>query len=60
MRMRNVLDKGVTENQNTHFKFKQFFFFNLAIYDNVKNMAESDGQPMTIWCRKDATCMSDN
>ena len=38
--MRNILEKTCTENQNTHFMFNTFFFFeNLAVYEiMLKNM----------------------
>ena len=42
LRMRNVSDKSCTENQNTHFVFNNFFFFeNYAIYEIMwKNIVE--------------------
>jgi len=46
LRMRNVSDKSCTENQNTHFVFNNFFFFeNYAIYEIMwKNIVER-GRP---------------
>jgi len=33
-RIRNVSDRNCTENQNTHFVFSNFFFFeNRAVYE---------------------------
>jgi hypothetical protein len=35
--MRNIWDKICRENQNTHFKFNNFFYFgNRAVYENVE------------------------
>jgi hypothetical protein len=47
--MRNVLDNGCRENQNTHFMFNTFFFFeNRAVYEIMsKNMAQPEGPKMT-------------
>ena len=50
LRMRNVSDKHCTENENTHFMFKTFFFLNCAIVEIMwKNMIEPDRLQMTIW-----------
>ena len=47
--MRNVLDEGCRENQNTYFMFSAFFFFeNRAVYQIMpKNMVEPEGSQMT-------------
>ena len=50
LRMRSVTDKCCRENQNTHFMFKNFFFYkNFAIYEIMwKNMVEPGMLQMTI------------
>ena len=46
--MRNVLDKGCTEDQNTHFMFNNFFPENRAVCEILsKNMVEPEGPQMT-------------
>jgi hypothetical protein len=42
--MRHISDKSCTENQNTHFMFKVFFFpENRAVYERMwKNVVEPD------------------
>ena len=52
--MRNDSDKSCTENQNTHFVFNNFFFFeNLAVYEIMwKNMVQPDRPQMTIRCMR--------
>jgi hypothetical protein len=50
--MRNVLDKSCRKNQNTHFKFNNFFAKNCAVYETMpKNELENEGAPndVTIW-----------
>jgi hypothetical protein len=49
--MGNVSDKSCRENQNTHFMFSNFFFFeNLAVYKIMwNNMVEAGGPHMTVW-----------
>jgi len=49
--MRNDSDKICTENQNTHFVFNNFFFFeNRAVFEIMwKNVVQPDRQQMTIW-----------
>jgi hypothetical protein len=45
LRMRNVLDKSCTENQNTHFTFSSvtFLFENRSIYEIMrKNIVETE------------------
>jgi hypothetical protein len=48
--MRKVSDKSCKENQNTHFTFNKFFFFeNCAVYDITwKNIAQPGMPQMTI------------
>ena len=50
-RMRNVSDKSCRENENTHFVFGNFFFFeNGAVCEIMwKNFVEPNGPQMTIW-----------
>jgi hypothetical protein len=52
--MRNVSDKSCRENQNTHFVFRNFFFFeNRAVYEIMwKNISEPDGPQTTTWCMR--------
>jgi hypothetical protein len=47
--MRNVLDEACIENQNTHFMFNNFCFFeNRAVYEIIsKNMVEREAPQMT-------------
>jgi hypothetical protein len=48
--MRNVSDKICTENQNTHFVFRFFFFENRAVYGIMwKNTVERGMPQVTIW-----------
>jgi hypothetical protein len=49
--MRNVSDKSCRENQNTHFVFSKFFFFeNSAVYEIMCENIVQPGRPqMTIW-----------
>jgi hypothetical protein len=44
LRMRNVLDKNCRENQNTHFMFNNFFFFNCVIYEKMWKKYHRAGQ----------------
>ena len=50
-RMRKVLDRSCRENQNTHFVFSNFFFFeNRAVYEKMwKNIVERGRPQVTIW-----------
>jgi hypothetical protein len=49
LRMRNVLNKSCTENDNTRFTFGEFFSENRAVYEKMsKNMVEPERTP-TIW-----------
>jgi hypothetical protein len=59
LRIRNVLDKICTENQNTHLMFNFFFFFkNRAVYEIMwKYMKEPDRPQMTIWRMRIACCI---
>jgi hypothetical protein len=47
LRMRSI---RISENQNTHFMFNNFFFFeNLTVYEIMwKSMVEPDRLPMTV------------
>jgi hypothetical protein len=48
--MRNVLVKSCRENENTHFRFSNFFFFfsdNGFVCVMSKNLAETEGSHMT-------------
>jgi hypothetical protein len=53
LRMRNVLDKSCAENQNTHFKLNNFFFFkNRVVYQIMwKDMVQpgQDTHDNIIW-----------
>ena len=41
LRMRNVSDKSLRENQNTHFIFNNFFLSKIVLYEIMrKNMVE--------------------
>jgi hypothetical protein len=40
--MRNISDTVCRENQNTHFVFSIYFFENLAIYEIIKNISQSE------------------
>jgi hypothetical protein len=49
--MRNISDKGCSENENINFLFGSFIFLseNRTVYEIVwKNMAEPDSPQMTI------------
>jgi hypothetical protein len=49
LRMRNVSNISCRENQNTHFKFCDFFSENHAVYEiMLKNMVESE-RMQKIW-----------
>jgi hypothetical protein len=50
-RMRNISDKLCGENQNTHFRFSNFFFSRKSyLYEIIwKNIVEPGKQQMTIW-----------
>jgi hypothetical protein len=49
MMMRNVSDKRCRENHNTHFKFNNLFFENLAVYEIMwKHPAGLDAAGRTI------------
>jgi hypothetical protein len=49
-RTRNISDKRCTGSQNTHFKFNNFFFENLAVEEVTwKNIVEPVRPKMTIW-----------
>jgi hypothetical protein len=39
--MRNVLDKIIGENQNTHFMFKNFFRKSLRLCDNTEKFGKT-------------------
>jgi hypothetical protein len=47
--MRNVSDKRCRENKNTHFTFKNLFFFRTSSVNEMtsKNMVETLGPQMT-------------
>jgi len=49
--MKNVPHKSCGENQNTHFMFNNFLFFeNRGVYEIMrKNTVEPDRPQMTIW-----------
>jgi hypothetical protein len=49
--MKNVSEKNCRENQNTHFVFSDFFFFeNCVVYEIMwKNIAERGRLGMTVW-----------
>jgi len=49
--MRNISDKSCRENQNTHFVFNIFFFFeNRPVYGIMwKNVVDWGRSQMTIW-----------
>jgi len=51
LRMRNVSDRICRKNENTHFVFSNFFFFeNRAFYEKMwKNIVERGRPQMTIW-----------
>ena len=50
LRMRNVSGKTGRANQNTHFVFSNFFFYNCAVYEIMwKNVVEPGRPQMTIW-----------
>jgi hypothetical protein len=51
LRVTNVSDESCRENQNTHFMFNNFFFFeNRAVYEIMwKNNVQPDRPQMTIW-----------
>jgi hypothetical protein len=52
-RMRYVVDKSFTENQNTHFMFKNFFPENRAVYDIMrKNTVEPYSSQMIYLIRR--------
>jgi hypothetical protein len=56
--MRNVSDKSCRGNQNTHFKFNNFFFLNRAVYVMMwKNMVQPGRTYMTIWRMRIACCI---
>ena len=49
LKMRNVADTSCRENQNTHFVFSNFFFYeNRAVYEMLKNVAKPGSPQMTI------------
>jgi hypothetical protein len=46
--MRNIWDKNRRGNQNTHFIFNNFFFYNCVAYEKMrKNILEQDRPQMT-------------
>jgi hypothetical protein len=50
LRMRNLSDESYRGNQNAHFVFSNFFFFNLAVYKTVwENTVQADRPQMTVW-----------
>jgi len=50
LRMRNVSYKSCTENQNTHFVFRIFFFRKSCVYEIMwKNIVEWGRPQMAIW-----------
>jgi hypothetical protein len=56
LRRRNISDKSCRENQNTHFTFSIFFFFEkFTIYEEIrKNFVEADRPQMTKWTLRNA------
>jgi len=57
--MRNISDKSLRENQNTHILFSNFFFRNRTLYEIVrKNVVEPDRQQITVWCMRIACCIT--
>jgi len=50
LRMRNVSDKSLRENQNTHFMFSNFFQTSYSFWDNMENIVEPERPHMTVWC----------
>jgi len=46
--MENVSDKSCIENRNTCFMFNDLFFFNHAVYEIMKNIAERGRPQMTV------------
>jgi hypothetical protein len=50
LRMRNVSDKSLRENRNTHFMFSNFFQTKYSLWDNVENIVEPERPHITIWC----------
>jgi len=59
VRMRNVSDKCCSENQNTHFMFKNIFFLeNHAVHTKTWKYIVERGRPqMTIWRMRIAGCI---
>jgi hypothetical protein len=54
--MGNITDNSCGENQNTNFKFINFFFENCFVYEIMwKNIVDRDRPQMTIW-RKRIAC----
>ena len=51
LRMKYVSDESCRENQNTHFVFSNFFFFQKScVYEKMwKNIVEQGRPQMTIW-----------
>jgi len=49
--VKNVSDKLCVENQNTHFMFNNFFFFEtFAVYEILwKNIVQPERPQMKIW-----------
>jgi hypothetical protein len=57
--MRNVSDRSCRENPNTQFVFIFFFFESRAVCEVMwKNILQPDRPQMTVWRRKDMSCMS--
>jgi len=43
--MRNVSDKSIEKNQNTHFMFSNFLFENRAVYEYCENILYNRAGP---------------
>jgi len=57
--MRSVSQTSCTDNQNTHFIFKDFFSNNHAVYEIMwKNTVQPDRPQMAIWCMHIACCIT--
>jgi hypothetical protein len=58
LRMRNVSDKSWRGNQNTHFVFSNFCFFNYAVYEIMwKNIVQRDRPQMTTMRMRITCCI---
>ena len=60
LRMRNVWDKCCRRNQNTHFVFSIFFFFENHAAPEImwKNIVERGRPQITIWRMRIACCIT--